>query len=1083
MAGSPCTPRAGPDGASPAVPVPLDEVVAFYLPQFHPTPENDEFWGPGFTEWTNVAGARPLYRGHRQPLLPADLGFYDLRVPEVRGAQAELAHAYGVTAFCYWHYWFAGRRVLDRVLGDVVRTGEPDLPFCLGWGNQSWTGVWHGAPDRVLIEQTYPGADDHRRHFDALLVAFTDPRYLRVDGRPVFYVQAPDSIPGVERWVALWQRLADAAGLGGLFLVGEYHGGPWEPQHHGFDGSVAIRLPTPGGRRGIGRAGRGPNVVSYSGVHATLTSLDDDEHAPCVVPRWDNTPRSGLSGLVLEGSTPESFREHVALAVTKAQKAVPGQRIVWVKSWNEWAEGNTLEPDREFGHGYLEALRDGLRMPREAPPSVREWSHVGDGGLPRLARIARDRAQTDRRILDDANLDRTVPVVLCIDCEPDPRMVDPADPPPLEGYRRVQEFFTTWRERTSELTGVPVHLNWFFRMDPQIATSYGDAGVFVDQHAAFVERVRAAGDGLGVHPHAWRWDRTNGGWVADLANADFVRECLETAVEAFHSSIGHAPELLRFGDAYLDDDVVDAAERAGIRYDLTLEPGQPSRPVPETAEGELATAWLPDWRRVPRVPYQPAAGDYRRPSDSPRTIRLVPLSSGPRWLGRSVRARAAAFRAHGRHGWKQRDPLYMALPYWTGPNSFGEMLRRTLAVQTQPYLAFAIRTDWALRPDHRRNIERSLDALLARARPPPARVRHPGRSVHDPRRLEGCGQRRRAVELTAVEPSRRERETLNDVFIVGAPRSGTTWLQTLLADHPDLASPPELHVFPEFLGPAAKMWDDRARNNAMRRDAGIVDGGSGLENVLDRADFAAWMRDLYEMARSSVLALKPGATRLLEKTPGNARHLPLIREVAPGARFVHVARDPRDVVASLLERSRRPFGDWAPSEVCSATAVWRDNVGAARRDADPQDTLLIRYEDLKADPHGVLRGIADFLGLSGTVESWLRGDPTTEALERARRVVVRKVIVERDGERATRSTSDVFGGPTATALSELERWYVESRCFPEMTELGYQPLIFEPGRRTPRRRAEVALRIRAPRVTRVVVQRAGRIVRAGFGEK
>jgi Sulfotransferase family len=176
---------------------------------------------------------------------------------------------------------------------------------------------------------------------------------------------------------------------------------------------------------------------------------------------------------------------------------------------------------------------------------------------------------------------------------------------------------------------------------------------------------------------------------------------------------------------------------------------------------------------------------------------------------------------------------------------------------------------------------------------------------------------------------------LNDVFIVGSPRSGTTWLQTLLADHPDLASPPELHVFPELLGPAAKMWDDRARNNAMRRDAGIVDGVSGLENVLDRADFAAWMRDLYEMARSSVLALKPGATRLLEKTPGNARHLPLIWEVAPGARFVHVARDPRDVVASLLERSRRPFRDWAPSDVCSATGVWRDNVSAARRGATP----------------------------------------------------------------------------------------------------------------------------------------------------
>ena len=410
MADSPRASRAASAASARVDPAALDEVVAFYLPQFHPTAENDEFWGPGFTEWTNVAGAGPLYRGHRQPLLPADLGFYDLRVPEVRYAQAELARAYGVTAFCYWHYWFAGRRVLDRVLGEVVRAGEPDLPFCMGWGNQSWTGVWHGAPERMLIEQTYPGVDDHRRHFDALVHMFADPRYLRVDGRPVFYVQEPAAIPDVERWVALWQQLADAAGLGGLFLVGEYHGGPWEPQHHGFDGSVAIRLPAPDGQRGTGRSGRGPNVVSYAEALPSLTSLDRDEHFPCVVPRWDNTPRSERRGLVLDGSTPELFREHVGWAVAKAQKAVPGRRIVWVKSWNEWAEGNTLEPDREFGHALpRSASRRAAISPRGAP-SAREWINVGSGGHPRLARIARDRAQNDRRILDDASPERTVPV-------------------------------------------------------------------------------------------------------------------------------------------------------------------------------------------------------------------------------------------------------------------------------------------------------------------------------------------------------------------------------------------------------------------------------------------------------------------------------------------------------------------------------------------------------------------------------------------------------------------------------------------------------------------------------------------------
>jgi hypothetical protein len=709
MGGAPTTPSGATDRHPVAT---VDEVVAFYLPQFHPTAENDEFWGPGFTEWTNVASARPLYRGHRQPLLPADLGFYDLRVPEVRVAQAELARVHGVTAFCYWHYWFAGRRVLDHVVAEVVRTGEPDFPFCLGWANQSWTGVWHGAPERMLIEQTYPGEDDHRRHFDALIAIFADPRYLRVDGRPVFYVQEPAAIPDVERWVGLWQRLAEAAGLGGLFLVGEYGSGPWEPQHYGFDGSVAVLLPRPGGERGTGGVRGGPYVVSYADAHLALTSLGDDEHFPCVVPRWDNTPRSGRRGVVLDGSSPALFRQHVGLAVAKAHRAAPGRRLVWVKSWNEWAEGNTLEPDRVFGHAYLEALRDGLREPRDAPPSAREWMYAGGGVRARLGWMARDRAQADRRLVDGAPPDQPVPVVLCIDCEPDPRMVDPADAAPLEGYRRVQEYFTTWRDRASQLTGAPVHLNWFFRMDPQIAMSYGDPGVFVDRHSAFVERVRDAGDGLGVHPHAWRWDRAIDGWVADLANTNFVRECLEIAVDSFRSQLGHPPELLRYGDAFLNDDIIDTAERAGIRYDLTLEPGHPSRPIPETVEGEVATAWLPDWRRVPRAPYHPAADDYRQPADTPRGIRLVPLTSGHGWLGASIRARAAAIRSHGRRGWKQRDTLYMALPYWTGTNAFGEILRRTLAAQRRPYLAFAIRTDWALRPDRRRNTERCLDALL-----------------------------------------------------------------------------------------------------------------------------------------------------------------------------------------------------------------------------------------------------------------------------------------------------------------------------------------------------------------------------------
>src|SRR3954467_6790017 len=171
------------------------KLISFYLPQFHPIPENDEWWGRGFTEWTNTARATPLFRGHYQPHVPADLGFYDLRLPELRAAQAKLAREHGVEGFCYYHYWFAGRRILERPFDEVLASGQPDFPFCLNWANQTWTGNWHGAPNRVLIEQTYPGMDDHCRHFDALLPAFADQRCMKVDGRPLFVVYRPRELP------------------------------------------------------------------------------------------------------------------------------------------------------------------------------------------------------------------------------------------------------------------------------------------------------------------------------------------------------------------------------------------------------------------------------------------------------------------------------------------------------------------------------------------------------------------------------------------------------------------------------------------------------------------------------------------------------------------------------------------------------------------------------------------------------------------------------------------------------------------------------------------------------------------------
>jgi len=212
--------------------------IALYLPQFHPVPENDAWWGRGFTEWTNTAKAKPMFRGHAQPHVPADLGFYDLRVPETRAAQAALARRYGIEAFCYYHYWFAGRRILERPFAEVLASGQPDFPFCLCWANQTWSGIWHGAPDRILIEQTYPGPADHEAHFSALRPAFADPRYLRVEGRPLFLVYKPEELPDPAASLALWRRLAEAAGLGGLHILGMTSAPAWNPTVAGFDGKV-----------------------------------------------------------------------------------------------------------------------------------------------------------------------------------------------------------------------------------------------------------------------------------------------------------------------------------------------------------------------------------------------------------------------------------------------------------------------------------------------------------------------------------------------------------------------------------------------------------------------------------------------------------------------------------------------------------------------------------------------------------------------------------------------------------------------------------------------------------------------------
>jgi len=379
---------------------PAPQLIAFYLPQFHPISENDAWWGPGFTEWHNVARARPLFRGHVQPRLPGELGFYDLRLDRTRLDQAALARRHGVHAFCYWHYWFGGKRLLELPFESVLQSGEPDLPFCLGWANESWTGVWHGAPGKVLMEQTYPPGDADR-HYEVLRRAFHDPRYLRHEGRPLLYVYKPREVPPEARYLERLRALARADGLPGLHVVGT-----WSPNPGGrFQSAEAVGLDAAvitnvsgrhsespvhwlaavarklAGRRGLPL---GPKRLRYAdAVGPMLPPLETFPFPAyhCVISNWDNTPRSGRRGLVLTGGSPELFGAALRMALDSLASRTPragAGPFVFLKSWNEWAEGNYLEPDELHGRGWLEAIAAALDATSAHPRSPSRAA--SDGG-------------------------------------------------------------------------------------------------------------------------------------------------------------------------------------------------------------------------------------------------------------------------------------------------------------------------------------------------------------------------------------------------------------------------------------------------------------------------------------------------------------------------------------------------------------------------------------------------------------------------------------------------------------------------------------------------------------------------------
>ena len=375
-------------------PVSADErFIAFYLPQFHPIDINEGAHGRGFTEWTDVARAKPFFRNHEQPVYPEDLGYYDLRLPEVRQQQADLASTYGVDAFCYWHYWTGGNRIMERPLSEVVESGVPANTFCIGWANHSLIDVRNSG--ELLFEQVYPGPEDDKAHFSAIESALHYPLYLLVDGKPLIYLFRPLDIPNLHAFVDRWRDIAQRSGLTGLWFVGQERSDddPHLKKHvfEALDGSVDIRLHGPERRlrwRIVDRVRHGPYRYRYS----DFINIDHEPpfgsilRYPSVVTNWDNTPRIARRGSVLVDPDPKHFETLVRQARERIAGCPAQQKIIFVKSWNEWGEGNYLEPDLRWGRGRLEALRRGRGL-TGLPSDLSELALKGPGVVTKAPRL------------------------------------------------------------------------------------------------------------------------------------------------------------------------------------------------------------------------------------------------------------------------------------------------------------------------------------------------------------------------------------------------------------------------------------------------------------------------------------------------------------------------------------------------------------------------------------------------------------------------------------------------------------------------------------------------------------------------
>lgn len=373
------------------------KLIAFYLPQFHPIPENDQWWGKGFTEWTNTAKAQPVFRDHYQPHVPADLGFYDLRTREVQHQQIALAKQYGIDAFCFHYYWFGGRRLLEKPINDFLNDSQANIEFCLCWANENWTRTWTGGDDQILVKQDYyPGWET--AFIQDLLPYLKDRRYLRIDGKPAIVIYRPQQIPERKAVVSFWRDYCRQNGIGEIHLIAALthdnapHRSDFKFEEYGFDSGLEF---PPHGVKAPNRSKELTNsqasyVAGYEEVAASYLNQDYKHRRVFrgVVPSWDNTARKPKGMFIICDARPETYESWLDAAAAKTLvERNPNERLIFINAWNEWAEGCHLEPDLKFGKGYLEAThrvktRKSFAEPiSRAPRSPRGQSPVQSLGL------------------------------------------------------------------------------------------------------------------------------------------------------------------------------------------------------------------------------------------------------------------------------------------------------------------------------------------------------------------------------------------------------------------------------------------------------------------------------------------------------------------------------------------------------------------------------------------------------------------------------------------------------------------------------------------------------------------------------